>query len=115
MIQRDPGGISKVDQEELDNEGVIVHSTCSAHEAVILHLDVGDGFAIILDDVAWRSKMLWAMSVTHGASKRLWTRPFKTEIVSITIIIAIAARVSRMSLGLRVIIPWVVPSVHLRL
>jgi hypothetical protein len=64
MIQPGPGGISQVDWEELDDEGVIVHSARLARKVVILQPDTGVGF----DNVAWRSKMLWEMSVAHGAS-----------------------------------------------
>jgi hypothetical protein len=52
MIQPGPGRISQVHQEEQDDEGVIVHSTCSTCEAIMLQPDVGVGFAIVLDDVA---------------------------------------------------------------
>jgi hypothetical protein len=54
----------------------LVHCTRFACEAVILQPDAGVGFAVVLDDVASCSKMLWETSVTNGASNRLWARPF---------------------------------------
>jgi hypothetical protein len=51
MIQPGLGGISQVDQEELDDERVIICSARSTHEVVILQLDTRVGFAIILDKV----------------------------------------------------------------
>jgi hypothetical protein len=86
MILPGPGGISQVDREELDDEGVIVHSTRFPREAVILQPDVGVSIAVVLDNVAWCLKTLWEMSVTHGASKHLWARPFMTEDASFTVI-----------------------------
>jgi hypothetical protein len=56
IIQPGPGGILQVYREELDDEEVIVHSVHFAREAVILQPDTGVGFAVVLDDVAWRSK-----------------------------------------------------------
>jgi hypothetical protein len=50
----------------------------------------------------------------HDASKRLWARPFRTEAASFAVIMAPMMRVSCTSLRLRIVIPWVVPSVHLR-
>jgi hypothetical protein len=52
MIQPSPRGISQLDREELDDEGFIIRSAHSAREAVILQLDVGVGFAVVLDEVA---------------------------------------------------------------
>jgi hypothetical protein len=51
MIQPGLGGISQVDQEELDDERVIICSARSTREVVILQLDTRVGFAIILDKV----------------------------------------------------------------
>jgi hypothetical protein len=52
------------------------------------------------------------MSVVHGASKCLWARPFRTEVVSFMIVMTLAAWVSCTSLGLHVVVPWAVPWVH---
>jgi hypothetical protein len=37
--------------------------------AEVFHLDAGVGFAVILDDIARRSEMLWEMRVMHGISE----------------------------------------------
>jgi hypothetical protein len=74
-----------VNREELEDERVIIRSARSTHEAVILQLDTGVSFAIVLDDVVWRLKTFWETSIAHGASKFLWARPFRTEAVSFTI------------------------------
>jgi hypothetical protein len=36
MVQLGPGRINQLDWKKLDNEKIVVHSTCPAHEAVIL-------------------------------------------------------------------------------
>jgi hypothetical protein len=50
----------------------------------------------------------------HISSKCLWGKPFRTEAASLMIVMAPMAWVSRMLLGLHVIVPSVVPSVYLR-
>jgi hypothetical protein len=92
MIQLDHGGVGHVDREELDDEEVIVWSTHSAHEAVVLQPDSRVSFAIVLDDVAWCSKMLWEMSIAHDASERLWAKPFRTEAASFMIVVGSTVR-----------------------
>jgi hypothetical protein len=52
MIWPGPSGIGQVDREELDDEEVIVWTTRSAREAVVLQLDTRVSFAIVHDDVA---------------------------------------------------------------
>jgi hypothetical protein len=70
----------------LDDEKIVVRSARCAREAVILQLDARVGFSIVLGDVAWRTKAPLEMGVAYGASKCLWTRPFKTEAMSFMII-----------------------------
>jgi hypothetical protein len=41
MIQSGSTKISQIDQEELDDEDVIIHTARPTHEAVILQLDTG--------------------------------------------------------------------------
>jgi hypothetical protein len=114
MIQPGPGGVSQVDREELDDEELIVRSTHSAREAIVIQPETRVSFSVVLDDVAWRSKMLWEMSIAHGASECLWARPFRTEATSFAIVVAFVAWVSHASLGLHVIVPWVASSTYLR-
>jgi hypothetical protein len=61
--------------------------------------------AIVLDDIDWRPKMLWETSVAHGASKCLWARPFRTEVVSFMVIMSSVAWVLHTSLVLHIVIP----------
>jgi hypothetical protein len=98
----------------LDDEKVIIHSTRSACEMVVLQADVGVSFSVVLDDIAQCSKMLWETSVAYDAFKCLWARLFRTEDVSFVIVAASMAWVSHASLGLCVIVPWVAPSTYLR-
>jgi hypothetical protein len=63
---------------------------------------------MVLDDVAWRSKMLWETSVVHGVSKCLWARPFRTEATSVAVITVPTL------LRLHVVLLWAVPLAHLR-
>jgi hypothetical protein len=100
MIQPCPGRVDQVDREELDAEEVIVHFARSARKVVVLQLDTRFSFVVILDNVAWRSKMLWETSITHGTSERLWDRPFETEAASFAIVVASVAWVLHASLGL---------------
>jgi hypothetical protein len=51
VIEPSSGHVGQVDGEELDDEEVIVHPACHAHEAVVHQLDARIGIAIILDDV----------------------------------------------------------------
>jgi hypothetical protein len=76
-----------------------------AHEAVVLQPDDGVNFAVILDDVARRSETPREMGIMHGSSERLWARPFRTEVVSLTIIVAPMMWVSCALLGLRIVVP----------
>jgi hypothetical protein len=76
---------------------------------------IGVGFAIVHDDVSYRLIMPWETSISHGASKRLWARPFGTDVASMAIITAPMVQVSCALLGLCIIIPWAVLSVYLRL
>jgi hypothetical protein len=71
MIQPGPGRISQVDWDELDNEEVLIRSAHLARKAVVLQLDSRVSLVIILDDIAWPSKMLWEMGFLHDASKCL--------------------------------------------
>jgi bisphosphoglycerate-independent phosphoglycerate mutase (AlkP superfamily) len=87
MIQLDHGGVSHVDRKELDDEEVIIRSTHSAHEVVVLQLDTRVSFAVVLNDVAWCSKMLWETSIAHDTSERLWAKPFRTEAASFMIVV----------------------------
>jgi hypothetical protein len=47
----------------------VIFSARSAHEVVVLQLYTRVSFAIVFDDVAYRSKMPREMSIVHGASK----------------------------------------------
>jgi hypothetical protein len=51
VIEPSSGHVGQVDGEELDDEEVIVHPSCHAHEVVVHQLDARIGLAIILDDV----------------------------------------------------------------
>jgi hypothetical protein len=77
----------------------------SIREVIILQPDVGVGFTVIFGDIARRSKTSWKMSVAHGASKHLGTRPFKIEAASLVIVVAPMMRVPRAWSGLRAVIP----------
>jgi hypothetical protein len=68
-------------------------------EVVILEPDNGAGFAVLLGDVARRSKMSWEMGAAHGAFERPWTRSFKTKAASFTIVAAPMMRVPCALLG----------------
>jgi hypothetical protein len=85
MIQPSLGRFSQIDREELDDEQIISCPSRSTHEAIILRLDAGVGFAVVFGDVARCSKTSWKMSSAHGASEYLGSRPFKTEVVSLAI------------------------------
>jgi hypothetical protein len=98
----------------VDDRKIIIRSTRPTREAVILQPDTRVGFVMVLDDVTQGAKVPWEMSGAYGTSKCLWTRPFKTEVVSFVIITAPMARVSHALLGLCVIVPWAMPSVYLR-
>jgi hypothetical protein len=108
MIQSGSTKISQIDQEELDDEDIIIHAARPAHEAVILQLDTGVSFAVVLDDIASRSKTHWETNVGHDTSKCLRAKPFRTEVALFMIIVSCA------SLGLCIVIPWTVLLVHLR-
>jgi hypothetical protein len=56
----------------LYDEQVIVCPARPAREVVVLYPNSGVGFVVVLDDVAWRPKMLWEMLIMDVASKRLW-------------------------------------------
>jgi hypothetical protein len=88
MVQPGSGRFSQIDREELDNEQIIVRSSRSTCEVTILQPHARVGFAVVFGDVAQHSKASWEMSVAHGASKHLWSRPFMTEATSFTIIVA---------------------------
>jgi hypothetical protein len=81
---------------------------------VVQQPDAGVGFAVLLDDVAYHSKMSRETSITHDSSKSLQARPFMTEVASFAVIVGPAVQVSRLLLGLCVVVLWVVPSVYLR-
>jgi hypothetical protein len=114
MIQPGPVKIGQVDGKELDDDEIIVRSALSTREAVVLQPDARVSFVVVLDDVAWCLKMLWEMSVTYDASERLCVMPFRTEVVSFMIIMSYTACVLCVSLGLRIIVPWMVPSSYMR-
>jgi hypothetical protein len=76
-----------------------------AREAVVLQPDDGVDFAVIPDDVARRSETPREMGVMHGSSERIRARPFRTEVVSLTIIVPPMMWVSRTLLGLRIVVP----------
>jgi hypothetical protein len=98
----------------LDDKEIIILFAHSTREVVVLQPDAGVGFTVVLDDVAWRSKMARETSVTHDTSKRLWARPFRTEVASFVIIMVPMAWVSHALLGLCIVVAWAVPSVYLR-
>jgi hypothetical protein len=56
----------------LYDEQVIVCPARPAREVVVLYPNSGVGFVVVLDDVAWRPKMLWEMLIMDVASERLW-------------------------------------------
>jgi hypothetical protein len=114
MVQSGSGEVSQIDWEELDNKGIIIRSTSPARKPVVLQPDAGVSLGIILDDVARRSETPREAGVTHGASKRLRAKPFRTEVASFTIVVASTAWFSCALLGQCTAISWVMPSIHLR-
>jgi hypothetical protein len=103
MIQPGPGRADQVNGEEVDDEKVIISPAHPAHEAVVLQPRVS--FAVVLDDIARRSKMLWETSIPHGAFESFWPKLLKAEVVSFTIIMASEEWVPRAALGLHVVVP----------
>jgi hypothetical protein len=71
VIEPTSGHVGQVNRKELDDEKVIVCLSFPAHEAVVLHLNTGIDFTIVLDDVVGHSKMLREAHVAHIAPKRL--------------------------------------------
>jgi hypothetical protein len=80
MIQLGPAEVGQVNREELDDEKFIICPACLASEVVVLQLHVGFSFTIVLDDITWRSKVLWEASVAHGAFERFWPRLFRAKV-----------------------------------
>jgi hypothetical protein len=114
MARLDTSGFSQIDREELDHEQIICCPSRSTCKAIILQPDDGVGFAVVFGDAARRSKASWKMSIAHGASEYLGTRPFGTKVASLAIVSATVMGVSRAWLGLRTVIPWAMPLVCLR-
>jgi hypothetical protein len=98
----------------VDDRKIIIRSTRPTREAVILQPDTRVGFVMVLGDVTRGAKVPWEMSGAYGASKCLWTRPFKTEVVSFVIITAPMRWVPHALLGLLAVVPWMMLLVHLR-
>jgi hypothetical protein len=46
-----------IDWEELDDKEIAASSARSARETIVLQQDAGVGFAVLLNNVAWLSKM----------------------------------------------------------
>jgi hypothetical protein len=109
MVQPGPGGFSQTDMEELDDEQIIGCPSHSTREVIIFQSDGGVGFVVVFGDIARCSKTSWKLSVVHGASEYLGTRPFEIEVASLTIIAAPATWVPHAWLGLCTVIPWVMP------
>jgi hypothetical protein len=114
MVQPSPSGFGQIDREELGDEHIIVCSSWSTCEVVILQLDDVVGFSVIFGDVVRRSKALQKMSIAHSANEYLRTRPFRTEATSFAIIMAPTMWVLRTLLGLHTVIPGVMSPVRLR-
>jgi hypothetical protein len=81
--------------------------------AVVLQPNDGIDLTIILDDVAWHSKMLWEARVTHGAFERFRPRSFGAKAASLVIVTASTMWVPRVVLGLCIFIPLVILVVHI--
>jgi hypothetical protein len=113
MVQLGPGGFGQIDREELDDEQIIGCPSRSTHEAIILKPDAGVCFAVIFGDGAQHSKTSWKTSIAYSASEYLGTRPFGNEVASLVIVVAPVMQVLCAWLGLRVVIPWAMPSVCL--
>jgi hypothetical protein len=105
MVQPGSGRFSQIAREELDDEEIVVRSSLSTREVVILQLDTEVGFVVIFGDVVRCSKAPWEMNVAHGAFEHLWTKPFRAETASFAIIMAPATWVSLALLGPRAIVP----------
>jgi hypothetical protein len=83
MVQPGSSRFSQTDRGELDDEQIIILSSRSTLEAVILQPDTGVGFAIVFGDIARRLKASSETSVVHGASEHLWTGPFRVKAKSL--------------------------------
>jgi hypothetical protein len=92
---------------------VIVRPARLASEMVVLQLNAGVIFAIVHDNLAWRSETLWEACVMHGASKCFWPRSFGVEVASLMIVMTSMVRVPCPALGLHIVILLVVLVVHL--
>jgi hypothetical protein len=114
MVQPGPSGLDQIYREELGEEQIIVCSSHSTCEAVILQPDARVVFSVVFGDVARCLKASWKAIIAHGASEYLGTRPFETEVASFTIITAPATRVLRASLQLHAVVLRVMPPVCLR-
>jgi hypothetical protein len=113
MVHPSPGGFGQIDREELDDQQIIVRSSHSTCEVAILQSDARVGFFVVFGDVARCSKASWKMSIAHGASEYLGTRPFGTEATSFAIVAGPTTWVPHALLGLCAIVTWVMPLVHL--
>jgi hypothetical protein len=114
VVQPGPSRFSQIDWKELHNEEIAVRTPRPTWEAVVLQLDAGVCFAVVLDNVTQCSEIPKKMGVAQSASKRLWDRPFKTEVASYMIVVAPGTWVSRSLLGLCTIVPWAMLSLCLR-
>jgi hypothetical protein len=93
---------------------MLYHGTVYRYEAVILHPDAGVGFFVVFGDVARRSKASRKASVAHDASEYLGTRPFGIEVASFATVMDPMMWVLRVLLGLRAVVPQVMPPVRQR-
>jgi hypothetical protein len=81
-----------LDEEELDDEQIII-APHPAHKAVVLQLDAGVSFDVILDDIDWHPSRC-------------------IDATSFSIIMLSMPQVPHMTLGLRIIVLLAVRMVH---
>jgi hypothetical protein len=91
--------------EELDDEEVIVCPTCPACEVVVLQPNTRIGFAIVLDDVVGRPKMLREARAMHIAPKHFRPWPLGAKAVPFSIIVPTVMQVACVVLGACLFIP----------
>jgi hypothetical protein len=85
--------------EELDDEKVIICPACPAHDAVVLQPNDEIDFAVVLDDVIWRSKTLRETHVTHIAPEHLGPWPRRAKATSFLIVAPATTHVAYVVLG----------------
>jgi hypothetical protein len=79
VVEPSSGCVDQVNGEDLDDEKVVIHPTCPAHEAVVLQPNAGAGSAVVHGDVVGRSKTLRETHVMYIAPERLGPWPIEVK------------------------------------